>query len=323
MPAISDPGYRLIRACIDRDLDVEVLPGPSSIPVALVASGLPSDRWCFEGYLPRRAGELERVLQSAETVIAFESPRRLPDSLAALSALAPERPAAVCRELSKLHEEITRGTLSELARRFRGEQRGEIIVVIGPARTRGADRDPDITMAVDALRRLVQAGARPRAAAEWSPRSPGRGPTTSTGRSRGASRASRAAAGARRASRISRFPGAMRWLITIPAVFALGGAVGCAEEEKTVSDDEIIQSLNLERAEDAPVYEIGGDSFCQVEEELLNDAAEVEQAEKDKNALVVADSTDVVGIQVVTPFDPRCEEEARKALNRLGKEDEG
>jgi 16S rRNA (cytidine1402-2'-O)-methyltransferase len=165
MPAISDPGYRLIRACIDRDLDIEVLPGPSSIPVAVVASGLPPDRWCFEGYLPRRAGELERVLQSAETVVAFESPRRLPDSLAALATLAPERPAAVCRELSKLHEEVTRGTLSELARRFRGEQRGEIIVVIGPARTRGADRDPDITMAVDALRRLVQAGARPRAAA--------------------------------------------------------------------------------------------------------------------------------------------------------------
>ena len=121
MPAISDPGYRLIRACIDRDLDVEVLPGPSAVPVALVASGLPTDRWRFEGYLPRRAGELERVLRSTETVVAFESPRRLPDSLAALAALAPDRPAAVCRELSKLHEEVTRGTLSELARRFRGE----------------------------------------------------------------------------------------------------------------------------------------------------------------------------------------------------------
>jgi 16S rRNA (cytidine1402-2'-O)-methyltransferase len=164
MPVISDPGYRLIRTCIDRDLEIEVLPGPSAIPTALVASGLPPDRWCFEGYLPRRAGELERVLNSAETVVAFESPRRLPDSLAALGALAPDRPAAVCRELTKLHEEVTRGTLGELARRFRGEVRGEIVVVIGPAEG-AASRDPDVTIAVDALRRLVQSGARPRAAA--------------------------------------------------------------------------------------------------------------------------------------------------------------
>jgi 16S rRNA (cytidine1402-2'-O)-methyltransferase len=163
MPGISDPGYRLIRACIDRDLEVEVLPGPSAVTAALVASGLPVDRWRFEGYLPRRAGELERVLRSAETVIAFESPRRLPESLAALAALAPDRPAAVCRELSKLHEEVARGTLAELARRFRSEVRGEIVLVIGPAS--GPARDPDLTMAADSLRRLVQAGARPRAAA--------------------------------------------------------------------------------------------------------------------------------------------------------------
>jgi 16S rRNA (cytidine1402-2'-O)-methyltransferase len=164
MPAISDPGYRLIRACIDRDLDVEVLPGPSAVPTALVASGLPPDRWRFEGFLPRRAGELERVLRSAETVIAFESPRRLPDSLTALATLAPDRPAAVCRELTKLHEEVVRGTLAELARRIRGEVKGEIVVVIGPAA--GAEGGgPDVTIAVDALRRLVQSGARPRAAA--------------------------------------------------------------------------------------------------------------------------------------------------------------
>jgi 16S rRNA (cytidine1402-2'-O)-methyltransferase len=165
MPVISDPGYRLVRTCIDRDLEVEVLPGPSAVPVAVVASGLPADRWRFEGYLPRRAGELERVLRSAETVVAFESPRRLPDSLTALAALAPDRPAAVCRELSKLHEEVARGTLAELARRFRGEIRGEIVVVIGPARGGARTRDPEATIAVDALRRLVQAGARPRAAA--------------------------------------------------------------------------------------------------------------------------------------------------------------
>jgi 16S rRNA (cytidine1402-2'-O)-methyltransferase len=95
MPAISDPGYRLIRACIDRDLDLEVLPGPSSILTALVASGLPTHRFRFYGFLPRRTGELERVLQSTETLIAFESPRRLPESLRALAQLAPDRPAAV------------------------------------------------------------------------------------------------------------------------------------------------------------------------------------------------------------------------------------
>ena len=163
-PAISDPGYRLIRACIDRDLDVEVLPGPSAVITALVASGMPTDRWRFEGFLPRRAGELERALGSAETVVAFESPRRLPDSLAALAALAPDRPAAVCRELTKLHEEVARGTLGELARRFRDQVKGEIVVVIAPARSVAAAR-ADLAFAVDALRRLVQSGARPRAAA--------------------------------------------------------------------------------------------------------------------------------------------------------------
>jgi 16S rRNA (cytidine1402-2'-O)-methyltransferase len=162
-PALSDPGYRLIAACIERGLEVEVLPGPSAITTALVASGLPADRWRFEGFLPRRAGELERVLQSTDTVVAFESPRRLPDSLRALAALAPDRPAAVCRELTKLHEEIARGSLADLARRFRGEVKGEIVVVIAPSRTRPSS--PDLSFAVDALRRLVQAGARPRAAA--------------------------------------------------------------------------------------------------------------------------------------------------------------
>jgi 16S rRNA (cytidine1402-2'-O)-methyltransferase len=165
-PGISDPGYRLIRACIDRDLEIEVLPGPSAVTTAVVASGLPAHKWRFEGFLPRRSGELERVLRSTETVVAFESPRRLPDSLKALSELAPDRPAAVCRELTKLHEEIARGTLGELARKFRdevrGEIRGEIVLVIGPG---GAAETPDIGFAVDALRGLVRSGAKPRAAA--------------------------------------------------------------------------------------------------------------------------------------------------------------
>jgi 16S rRNA (cytidine1402-2'-O)-methyltransferase len=163
MPAISDPGYRLIRTCIERDLDVEVLPGPSAVPVALVASGLPTDRWRFEGFLPKRAGEMERVLRSTETVVAFESPRRISESLAALAAIAPDRPAAVCRELSKLHEEVLRGSLAELARRMMGEVKGEIVLVIAPAQAE--EHDDDISFAVDALRHLVQSGARPRAAA--------------------------------------------------------------------------------------------------------------------------------------------------------------
>lgn len=163
MPAISDPGFKLIRRCIDRDLEVTVLPGPSVVPVAVVASGLPTDRWRFEGFLPRRAGEMERVLRSTETVVCFESPRRVGESLTALAAIAPDREAAVCRELTKVHEEVARGTLGELARRFRGDVKGEIVLVIGPAAT--AEHGQDVGFAVDALRHLVQSGARPRAAA--------------------------------------------------------------------------------------------------------------------------------------------------------------
>jgi 16S rRNA (cytidine1402-2'-O)-methyltransferase len=162
-PAISDPGHRLIRACAERGLEVEVLPGPSAIITALVASALPIARWRFVGFLPRRGGELERLLAVPDTIVAFESPRRLPESLGALATLAPERRAAVCRELTKLHEEVARGSLGELARRFRHEVRGEIVVVVAPAET--VPNSADVAFAVDALRRLVQAGARPRAAA--------------------------------------------------------------------------------------------------------------------------------------------------------------
>jgi 16S rRNA (cytidine1402-2'-O)-methyltransferase len=164
MPAISDPGFRLIRRCIERNLEVTVLPGASVVPVALVASGLPTDRWRFEGFLPKRAGEMERVLRSTETVVAFESPRRVGDSLAALASIAPDRRAAVCREMSKMHEEVSRGSLGELARRFRGDVKGEIVLVIAPASSEEHDNE-DVGFAVDALRHLVQSGARPRAAA--------------------------------------------------------------------------------------------------------------------------------------------------------------
>ena len=115
----------------------------------------------------------------------------------------------------------------------------------------------------------------------------------------------------------------MRWFVAMGAVVALGSAVGCGGDEAEFSDDSMVQALGLERADDAPVYEVGGDPFCQVEEELLNDSAEVDEAEKGKNALVVADSTATVGIQVIPPFDPACEDRARKDLNKLYKEQEG
>ena len=165
-PLVSDPGYALVRACIERDLAVEVLPGPSSVTSALVASGLPAERWSFAGFLPRRRAELARLLgASAETLIAFESPARLAATLALLAELDGERPIAVCRELTKLHEEVRRGGAAELAAHY-GEHppRGEIVLAIGaadPADPAAAGRE----QALAALHELVRAGARPRAAA--------------------------------------------------------------------------------------------------------------------------------------------------------------
>jgi 16S rRNA (cytidine1402-2'-O)-methyltransferase len=163
MPLISDPGYELVRACLQQDLPVEVLPGPSAPVTALVASGLPADRWSFAGFLPRRGGELRALLDGAtETLVAFESPRRLVATLTVLAEADPGRPVAVCRELTKLHEEVARGTASELAERFaRTPPRGEIVLVIGAGEAEGVERET----ALRALRDLVAAGARPRPAA--------------------------------------------------------------------------------------------------------------------------------------------------------------
>jgi 16S rRNA (cytidine1402-2'-O)-methyltransferase len=162
MPLVSDPGYVLVQGCVAAGLAVEVLPGPSAALAALVASALPSDAWRFAGFLPRKRAALESVLASPETVVAFESPRRVGASLAVLAELDPGRPVAVCRELTKLHEEVVRGAAAELAARYADEPpRGEIVLVIGgaPERT-GAD-----PAAVDAVRRLVASGARARVAA--------------------------------------------------------------------------------------------------------------------------------------------------------------
>jgi 16S rRNA (cytidine1402-2'-O)-methyltransferase len=152
-----------VQAAIAAGLPVEVLPGPSSALAALVASGLPSERWRFAGFLPRRRAELQRLLQSgSETLVAFESPQRLPATLAVLAALDGRRPAAVCRELTKVHEEVRRGSADELAAHYREHPpRGEVVLVVGAAPEGSLRRDDAVT----ALRRLVQAGARPRVAA--------------------------------------------------------------------------------------------------------------------------------------------------------------
>jgi 16S rRNA (cytidine1402-2'-O)-methyltransferase len=167
MPVVADPGFALVQECLRAGLEVQVLPGPSAVLTALVAAGLPAERWCFAGFLPRKRAALQALLSHPrETLVAFESPRRLPATLILLAALDPERPAAVCRELTKLHEEVRRGSASELAARFGASSssapvRGEVVLVIG-----AAAREPSASgEALQALAELTRAGARPRPAA--------------------------------------------------------------------------------------------------------------------------------------------------------------
>ena len=166
MPLVSDPGYVLVRGCVAAGLPVEVLPGPSAPVTALVASGFPADEWRFAGFLPRKKGELRALLSvPGGTLVAFESPRRAPATLELLAEIDPERPVALCRELTKAHEEIVRGPARELAERYRSQTlKGEVVLVLAPSER--ADRD-DASQArgADALRRLVDAGAQPRKAA--------------------------------------------------------------------------------------------------------------------------------------------------------------
>ena len=138
-PAISDPGFLLVRAAAEAGVRVEALPGPTAFVPALVASGLPTDRFVFEGFLPHKKGRqtrLKALAEEARTMVLYESPHRLVKLLGQLAEfLDPERPAAVARELSKLHEEVRRGTVAELAAWY-GDQskvRGEIVVVVGGA----------------------------------------------------------------------------------------------------------------------------------------------------------------------------------------------
>ena len=176
MPLVSDPGFALVRACIETGLAVDVLPGPSSVSTALVASGLPAERWRFVGFLPRKAAERGRLLERAEeTIVAFESPRRLAGVLEQLSESDPNRQIAVCRELTKLHEEVRRGTAAELAAYYSEQApRGEVVLVVGPtgASASGsgisgsAPADVRHADALAALRELVDTGARARPAAK-------------------------------------------------------------------------------------------------------------------------------------------------------------
>ena len=135
MPLISDPGYRLVAACAENALPVQCLPGPSAVTTALAVAGLPSERFCFEGFAPRKQAARTSWLQSLagepRTCVFFESPRRLPDTLSdAVDVLGPDRRGAVCRELTKTYEEVKRGTLGELAERTASGVLGEIVVVV-------------------------------------------------------------------------------------------------------------------------------------------------------------------------------------------------
>jgi 16S rRNA (cytidine1402-2'-O)-methyltransferase len=168
MPGLSDPGYRLVRACAGEGIEVRVVPGPSAAIAALVVSGLPSDRFVFEGFLPKKEGErrarLEALATERRTIVLFESPRRVSATLDAVaSALGAERPVAIARELTKVHEEVLRGSAAELAEKLREEElRGEVVLVVGGA-TRGPS--PELSELVEEAAELTRAGSKKREAA--------------------------------------------------------------------------------------------------------------------------------------------------------------
>ncbi|MFD3734639.1 16S rRNA (cytidine(1402)-2'-O)-methyltransferase [Streptomyces sp. NPDC058632] len=155
MPSVSDPGYRLVAAAVERDIKVTAVPGPSAVLTALALSGLPVDRFCFEGFLPRKAGErlgrLREVAGERRTLVYFESPHRLDAALAAMAEVfGTERRAAVCRELTKTYEEVRRGPLAELAAWAAEGVRGEITVVVEGA----PDHGPGEVDAAELVRRV-------------------------------------------------------------------------------------------------------------------------------------------------------------------------
>ena len=167
MPGVSDPGYRLVRAAVDAGLDVRVVPGPSAVVAALVLSGLATDRFAFEGFLPRKAGErrtrLEALSADDRTLVLFESPRRVQALLRDIVEVMGDRQVAVARELTKLHEEVRRGRVSEvLAEMGEAPQKGEVVVVI-----EGLTQVPvpDMDGCVAEAKELVTGGMKKREAA--------------------------------------------------------------------------------------------------------------------------------------------------------------
>ncbi|CAL9308117.1 16S rRNA (cytidine(1402)-2'-O)-methyltransferase [Streptomyces sp. SudanB182_2057] len=164
MPSVSDPGYRLVAAAVERDVRVTAVPGPSAVLTALALSGLPVDRFCFEGFLPRKAGErlsrLREVAAERRTLVYFEAPHRLDDTLAAMAEVfGADRRAAVCRELTKTYEEVRRGPLAELARWAAEGVRGEITVVVEGAPETGPE-ELDAEELVRRVRVREEAGER-------------------------------------------------------------------------------------------------------------------------------------------------------------------
>jgi 16S rRNA (cytidine1402-2'-O)-methyltransferase len=158
LPAISDPGARLVAAALDAGVPVTVLPGPSSVETALVASGFPGERYQFLGYLPRGEKALAALWEELRGVawptVAFESPQRLPATLRSLASVAPDLRIAVCRELTKQFEEVVRGTAREVVDRFAEPPKGEITLVIGGGERAG----PDDALALEAMRELAELG---------------------------------------------------------------------------------------------------------------------------------------------------------------------
>ncbi|MFG2023152.1 16S rRNA (cytidine(1402)-2'-O)-methyltransferase [Streptomyces sp. NPDC048825] len=164
MPSVSDPGYRLVAAAVEKDIRVTAVPGPSAVLTALALSGLPVDRFCFEGFLPRKAGErlsrLREVAGERRTLVYFESPHRVDDTLAAMAEVfGADRRAAVCRELTKTYEEVRRGPLEELAAWAAEGVRGEITVVVEGAPEKGAE-EVDAAELVRRVRVREEAGER-------------------------------------------------------------------------------------------------------------------------------------------------------------------
>jgi 16S rRNA (cytidine1402-2'-O)-methyltransferase len=169
LPGVNDPGARLVSAAREAGVPVTVLPGPSAVETALVASGLAGEEYRFLGYLPRsereRAELWRELAEWPHPSVAFESPKRLPATLVSLAAAGLDRRVAVCRELTKLHEEVVCGSATSVAARFEDAPKGEVTLVIGPARARGVQDDATVAAAVAEVAELVAAGAQRKVAA--------------------------------------------------------------------------------------------------------------------------------------------------------------